>query len=385
MSFRAFHIVITILVLVKPELLAPVRAQELSWKPRSFSELPIVESLPELLRFADGRPVETSDDWQQRRKELQAIVEYYAYGHAPPRPVAIDAETTSTATLPGSGLGEERITLTVVGKTDLRFRIAVYRPESDKRLPVIIREEHALVHTEEVPLVAGRGFMFVEFAREDLDADKAETVGPAQAAYPEYDWATLAVWAWGAMRVVDYLETREDVDLNRAGIVGHSRGGKMALLAGALDERFQLVAANGSGAGGAGCFRIQGKHVETLELVTRPDRFGYWFHPRLRQFANQESRLPLDQHFLKALVAPRLLICTEAIDDQWANPDGNRATSRAAQPVFERLGAEDRNGLRFRQGKHDLLEEDWNNILDFAQWHWNNELPSNKEAYFEFR
>ena len=148
------------------------------------------------------------------------------------------------------------------------MRIAVYRPPGVGKLPVIIREEHALGHLEEVPAILNRGYMFVEFAREDLDPDKPSVVGPAQQAYPEFDWATLAVWAWGAMRVVDYLETRDDVDREKIGIVGHSRGGKMALLAGALDERFALVAANGSGCGGAGCFRHQEGKVETLDLIT---------------------------------------------------------------------------------------------------------------------
>ncbi|MEZ6075190.1 MAG: hypothetical protein R3C56_05805 [Pirellulaceae bacterium] len=385
MNIRAIHIAVAISWLVHCAMLVPLNAEDPNWEPRPFSELPIVVSLPELLRLADGRPVESKQDWQQRRKEMQAMLAFYEYGHLPPRPAAVVAETTSIATLPASNISEERITLTVAGKKDLQFRIAVYRPELNQRLPVIIREEHALGHLDEVPLVIGREFMFVEFAREDLDPDEANVIGSAQAAYPEYDWATLAVWAWGAMRVVDYLESRLDVDLNRIGIVGHSRGGKMALLAGALDERFSLVAANGSGAGGAGCFRIQGEHVETLELITRPDRFGYWFHPNLRSFAGQESRLPFDQHFLKALVAPRALICTEASEDIWANPIGNRATSQAAQAVFEWLGEVDRNALRFRAGKHDLLDDDWSAILDFAEWHWNDKPPRNQENFFRFR
>ncbi|QDS94225.1 hypothetical protein FF011L_30040 [Roseimaritima multifibrata] len=385
MSARIIFIVLVVSWISQRAMLVPLRAEEPNWEPRPFDKLPIVETLPDLLNFEDGKPVVTKQDWLRRRKELQAILEYYAYGHSPPRPATIHSETTRISTLPDSTISEELITLSVAEHKAVRFRIAVYRPDTDKPLPVIVREEHALGHTEEVPLVVGREFMFVEFAREDLAPDEANVVGPAQAAYPEYDWATLAVWAWGAMRVVDYLESRDDVDLTRIGIVGHSRGGKMSLLAGALDQRFSLVAANGSGAGGAGSFRIQGKRVETLELITRPDRFGYWFHPRLRQFAGHESRLPFDQHFLKALVAPRALICTDAIDDQWANPEGNRITSKAAQPAFELLGAKDHNSLRFRPGNHDLLAEDWNSILDFAQWHWYGNRPSDIKPYFDYR
>ncbi len=224
--------------------------------------------------------------------------------------------------------------------------------------------------------------MFVEFAREDLDPDKPQTIGSAQAAWPDYDWATLAVWAWGAMRVVDYLETRSDVDLSGVGIAGHSRGGKMALLAGALDPRFSLVAANGSGSGGAGCFRIQPEGVETRKLITRPERFGYWFHPRLRYFAGQEGRLPVDLHFLKALVAPRALICTDALEDVWANPEGNRATTSAASPVFELYGVPERNALHFRSGQHDLTMQDWHAILDCADWHLRGQRPADTDRFF---
>ena len=260
------------------------------------------------------------------------------------------------------------MTLVLGSQTQLRMRIAVYRPPRAGRLPVIIREEAALGHIEEVPLLMQRGFMLVEYAREDLDPDKPNEVGPAQRAYPDHDWATLAVWAWGGMRVVDYLETRDDVDLDRIGIVGHSRGGKMALLAGALDERFALVAANGSGCGGAGCYRIKNEKCETLAKITEPARFGYWFHPRLRWFENKEDRLPFDQHFLKALVAPRALICTEANEDLWANPLGSRATTRAAQPAFDFLDAKTKNVIHFREGTHDLAPADWKAILDFAEW-----------------
>ena len=186
------------------------------------------------------------------------------------------------------------------------------------------------------------------------------------------------------MRVMDYLETCDDVEQSHVGIVGHSRGGKTALLAGALDQRFALVAPNGSGCGGAGCFRIEEGDVETLEIITRPNRFGYWFHPRLREFAGRENELPIDQHFLKALVAPRALICTDALEDEWANPTGNRATSRAAQKVFDLLSARHRNGLHFREGGHDLTEKDWTAILDFADWHFRGKKPKTTTKFRQF-
>ncbi|MCA9151260.1 MAG: hypothetical protein KDA92_18240, partial [Planctomycetales bacterium] len=312
---------------------------------------------PDLLTFRDGSRVASRDDWLRRRTELKSLIQEFEYGHLPPRPDNIAIGQQQRRTIAEVGAVEERLTLLLGTQTQLLLRIAVYRPTNvpaDRQLPVIIREEHALGHLEEVPLLMERGYMFVEFAREDLAPDSADGRSIARDAYPDYDWATLAVWAWGAMRVVDYLETRTDCDLQRIGIVGHSRGGKMALLAGALDERFTLVAPNGSGCGGAGCFRVSAGKVETLELITRPERFGYWFHPRLREFADREQELPLDQHFLKALVAPRRLICTEADDDAWANPTGTRATTQAAQPVFDLLGVPENNAIHFRPGQHDL-------------------------------
>jgi len=351
-----------------------VAAEE--WKPpATLDSLPSVPGLPDLFLFADGKHVESAKSWQRRRKEMKAILQYYEYGHLPPRPDVVRVENLVSRTLTNCNASEQRMTLVLGSQTQLRMRIAVYRPPQKGRLPVIIREEAELGHTEEVPLITGRGFMLVEYARLDLDPDKPDIVGPAQQAYPDYDWATLAVWAWGGMRVVDYLESRDDVDLSRIGIAGHSRGGKMSLLAGALDERFALVAPNGLGCGGAGCYRIENENCETLGKITDPKRFAYWFLPRLRWFDGKEDRLPFDQHFLKALVAPRALICTEAKEDYWANPLGTRATTKAAQKAFDFLQAGNKNAIHFRAGGHDLTLADWEVILDFAEWQFFGKEP----------
>jgi hypothetical protein len=142
-----------------------------------------------------------------------------------------------------------------------------------------------------------------------------------------------------------------------------------------------LVIANGSGCGGAGCYRIEGEKVETLGKITEPDRFAHWFHPRLRWFDGREDQLPFDQHMLKALVAPRALICTEADEDHWANPLGTRATTLAAQEAFEFLDAGTKNGLHHRPGTHDLTPADWQAILDFAEWHFFGKEPENPERF----
>ena len=214
--------------------------------PSSLADLPIVAGLPDLLPQDDGRTV-TSDLWSMRRTQLKAMIQYFEYGHLPPRPERVSVDGLTSTSLPSGDGTEERMTLVIGAATPLRMRIAVYRSATTKQLPVIVCEAHSLGQIDEVPMMLDRGYMYVEFAREDLDPDRPDVIGAAQLAYPDHDWATLAVWAWGAMRVVDYLESRSDVAIDKVGIVGHSRGGKMALLAGALDERFALVAANGSG------------------------------------------------------------------------------------------------------------------------------------------
>ncbi len=376
----SFHMIAFLIVSI---VIVPFRsAWSQSWiPPVSFDSLPVVEQLPDLFTFADGKPVKTIEDWKQRRKEMKAILQYYEYGHLPPRPDVVKVENLKIRPLSECDATEERMTLVIGSQTKLRMRIALYRPTKAGRLPVIVREEAELGHLEEVPLLMKRGFILVEYAREDLDPDKPGVVGPAQKAYPNYDWATLAVWAWGGMRVVDYLETRKDVDLKRIGILGHSRGGKMALLAGAFDERFALVAANGSGCGGAGSFRIQNEKSETLGNITEPTRFAHWFHPRLRWFDGKENRLPFDQHFLKAMIAPRALICTEAADDFWANLLGSRATTKQAQTAFDFLNAGNKNAIHIREGSHDLTPLDWQAIIDFADWQLNGIVP-NKVSRF---
>ncbi len=346
--------------------------------PTSLESLPVVAGLPDVFTFADGDRVETHDDWTRRRQELQALLRYYQYGSMPPRPDRVRVVESSRHPH-SSGLGTvESLTLEIDSVKQLRFRAVLYLPRHAGRRPVIIREEGTLGQRKEAPLFLEKGYIFIEYARHDLDPDRNGVIGAAQAAYPDHDWATLAVWAWCGMRLVDYLETRSDIDLSRIGITGHSRGGKMALLAAALDERFSLVVPHQSGAGGAGCYRALGPGAETLAQNDKP----HWYHERIRRFGEKEERLPLDQHFLKALVAPRALLCTESLDDEFANPLGCLVTSAAAQEVFTFLGAPTRNGIHFRRGSHSTRTEDWARLLEFAEWQFFGRAPADPNRFW---
>ncbi len=346
--------------------------------PDALSSLPAIRELPNVFTFADGSTVRTPEDWPRRREELKAILLYYQYGNTPPRPDRV-VKIESQQRPHESGLGTvESMVLEIDSAKKLRFRAVFYLPKHSGRRPVLIREEDTIGQRKDAPLFLEKGYIFVEYARHDLDPDRDRVVGTAQAAYPNYDWATLAVWAWCGMGLVDYLETRGDVDRSRIGITGHSRGGKMALLTAALDERISLVVPHQSGSGGAGCYRVLGPGAETLGQNDKP----HWYHERLRWFREKEERLPFDQHFLKALIAPRALLCTESIDDEFANPLGSLTTSVAAQKVFEFLGAPEKNGIHFRRGGHTMERQDWVTILEFAEWQFFGREPAQRAKFW---
>ncbi len=352
------------MALRSPLLLLATVTTALAEPPTSLDKLPPSEGLPDLLTFNDGSRVEDPEAWKRRREELKEPVLFYQYGRMPPRPDKVTAKVDREKEH-RSGLGTETwLTLTIDSKKKLPMRIVVYKPKTAGPHPVIIEEEGNIGGSKNAGMFMKKTYLFIEYARNDLAPDRRNSTGPAQRAYPEYDWAMLAVWAWAGMRVVDYLETRDDVDMKRIGITGHSRGGKAALLAGAFDERITLVAPAQSGAGGAGCSRILGPGAESIGMNDKPD----WYHERIQIFAENEAHLPFDQHFLKALVAPRGLFCNESTDDLFANPVGTHATSLAAMPVFEMHGKKGNNGLRYRRGGHSYSGDDWRALLDFAEW-----------------
>ena len=228
-------------------------------------------------------------------------------------------------------------------------------------------------HSCPVRDIIGRGFAVVVFDNWDVALDdKAKcfqsgvfaAFGPKERAATS--WGALSAWAWGASRVVDWIETQPEIDMRRLGVVGHSRGGKTSLWAGATDERFTLVCDNASGAGGSKLNHVDLPASEPYVVLAW--NLSHFFCPAFCATASQdEGKFPYDQHMLLALVAPRRLCVGSCAEDSWAGPVGQRTACELASPAWERLGVGgygDRVRWHIVPGPHDLSIANWRHYMD---------------------
>lgn len=332
------------------------------------AELPEIQELPNPFMFSDGSPVRSADDWQRRRAELKGLFADYQYGHMPPKPQMMTVERGAVVVDGASKLSIQDLTLHLEqdGKT-LALHVRLYLPSETKgKLPVVIQSSFgpwmAKPTGKFYAIFGQRGYAvaecsFVEAAADSKDARKG---GVYTLFGDSIDCGGLMAWAWCVSRTIDALETLDMIDTAKIVVTGHSRYGKASLVAGAFDERIAVTVPSHSGCGGAAPYRfIYGKSEQLHNVVG----FTHWFRPNFSQFRDQVPRLPVDQHLLLALVAPRALLLTEGTQDAWINPEGAQLTYLAAKKVYAFLKAADRISIRFRPVGHIPSNED---LLDFA-------------------
>jgi hypothetical protein len=394
------------------------------------AKLPARPELPDPLVMFNGDKVTTKEQWlTKRRPELRELFQHYMYGKMPiPR--------TPAAGPPGSRVLHEdkkafggKATLREIALAPHdeapRFHVLLVMPNERKGpVPCFVGlnfcGNHALVNDPKVRIPTvwmypgpgvkdnkateegrgkqaevwaleqsiDRGYAVATFYNGEIDPDqkdKREGLRPwfvpvkideAAGCAP----GTIMAWAWGIHRVVEYVEMfPREIDPKRIAVVGHSRLGKTALVAAAFDDRIALVIPHQAGCGGSAPSRTKNPKAETVKRINTS--FPHWFDDNFKKFNDDVERLPFDQHCLVALVAPRPVLLTNAVEDQWANPEGQFEMLKAAEPVYRLLGAggldaktmpepgkliDSTLGYYIREGKHSMTREDWKVFLDFA-------------------
>lgn len=348
----------------------------------ALEELPVVETLPDPLTFADGSKVKSFSQWERRRAEIIAMLEHYEIGVKPATP----RECVSAELRHGEPVIPEEfapfmrnmpiakdtivVKVTVDGRS-IEIACPVIYPEGDGPFPAIIGigfsagagSLPAKIFTDRK--IAMIGFPFAQVMAHQQKRGQE----PINILYPELqEMGAYAAWPWGVSRVIDALEILGDksrIDLGHLAISGCSFAGKMALFAGALDERIALTIAQEPGGGGAATWRVS----ETLGNVETLGRTDYhWFKESMRQFSDDVPRLPIDHHELCALVAPRALLVFGNPDYEWLADESGYVSCFAARKVWERFGIEDRMGWSFMDGHGhcQLPESQWPELEAFV-------------------
>lgn len=325
------------------------------------------------------------------REEMLEILQREEYGFMPPPPEKISFSKTQLRNdnvFAGKGkLWEISVTCTVNGR-DFTFPASFLIPEGEGPFPFIVNlnfEKNIPNFYFPAEEILDNGFAAFNLYFKDVTSDNDDfTDGLSELFYPDgkrndTDAGKIALWAWGASRILDYAETDPRLDMNNAAVSGHSRLGKTALVAAAFDTRFRFSHSNDSGCSGAAIAREN--TGETVSDICRV--FPYWFCENYKKYADNEAEMPFDQHFLLASISPRFVSVASASEDGWACPENEQLSCFAASPAFLKDGVKgficDRKagigekftdghiGYFIKEGRHFFSRQDWQYLLDFIK------------------
>lgn len=360
-------------------------------------------TLPDVLKTVDNSVVKSRNTWEKvRRPEIIKLFEKNIYGQMPKMfESAKHSVIGEDATAMNGKATLKQVLLEVFNNgRSVKINLVLFVPNNTKKpVPAFLlinnrgkeNTDPTRVERSEfwpAEMLIDNGYVIAAIHVADLAPDdKVKYVDGVLQIYPDQISAddgmkAIGAWAWGASRVMDYFEKDKDIDSKKVAIVGHSRGGKASLWAAAEDQRFALCITNCSGNTGAALARRQfGERINRINTS-----FPHWFNNNYKKFNNRENELPIDQHMLISLIAPRPVYATNASKDLWADPRGTFLSLKNAERVYGLYGIRSnlpanppginkpvfQSHLAYhnREGDHNLTAYDWNNFIKFANYHY---------------
>ena len=367
----------------------PIRVAKATGHVSNYDESKVKPfTLPDPLVSSDGTRVKDAAAWRKRRAEIVRLYETEIYGRIPEKTPRV-RWLERIETHPGAESAGRTKYVGEVGDSPQgpKINLTIRRPEDARRpMPVILLLNFgggAKTPPQDPPVaeeILQKGWAYATVIYQDIQPDRAITfdqgvIGATGGERASDSWGTIGAWAWGVSRIVDFLGTQKDIDPKRIALFGHSRLGKTALWASALDERIAAVYASCSGEMGASLARRD--WGETVDDVAQ--NFPYWMAGNFQKYVGRWNEMPVDAHMLIALSAPRPVYVTGGTGDQWADPVGMFQALVAAGPVYRLLGRKDLGttelppldtpltsgdlGWHYHTGGHSATAEDWRGFM----------------------